>query len=108
VAWRQTPSAGVLRADGVVVPSIMVPPGSEAKPGHRSATIGTQPSKILDPEQRGKGVDSKDSLGRFMNPWEIPAEAVIYSRAKESMRSGSGPRLFTLHWNTRETPAQNV
>jgi len=43
-----------------------------------------------------------------MNPWEIPAEAVIYSRAKESMRSGSGPRLFTLHWNTRETPAQNV
>jgi len=52
VAWRQTPSAGVLRADGVVVPSIMVPPGSEAKPGHRSATVGTQPSKILDPEQR--------------------------------------------------------
>jgi hypothetical protein len=29
-------------------------PWSEAKPGHRSATIGTQPSKILDPEQRGR------------------------------------------------------
>ena len=32
-----------------------------------------------------------------MNPWEIPAEAVIYSRAKESMRSGSGPRLSIRH-----------
>jgi len=40
----------------------------------------------------------RDSLGRFMNLWEIPAEAVIYSWAKESMRSRSGPRLFTLHW----------
>ena len=43
--------------------------------------------------QSRDGVDSKNSLGRFMNPWEIPAEAVTYSRAKESMRSGSGPRL---------------
>jgi len=43
----------------------------------------------------------KNSLGRFMNPWEIPAETVIYSRAKESMRSGSGPRLSPRHWNTR-------
>ena len=32
-----------------------------------------------------------------MNLWEIPAEAVIYSWAKESMRSGSGPRLSTRH-----------
>ena len=40
----------------------------------------------------GKGVDSKEQPRQLMNPWEIPAEAVIYSRAKESMRSGSGPR----------------
>ena len=39
----------------------------------------------------------RDSLGRFMNPWEIPAEAVIYARAKESMRSGSGPRFSIRH-----------
>jgi hypothetical protein len=32
-----------------------------------------------------------------MNPWEIPAEAVIDSRAKESMRSGSGPRFSIRH-----------
>jgi hypothetical protein len=50
----------------------------------------------------------RDSLGRFMNPWEIPAEAVIYSRAKESMRSGSGPRLSITTGNTREAQALNL
>jgi len=29
-----------------------------------------------------EGVDSKNSLGSFLNHWEIPAEAVIYWRAK--------------------------
>jgi hypothetical protein len=46
----------------------------------------------------GKGVKFKGTASAgFMNPWEIPAEAVIYSRAKESMRSGSGPRLSIRH-----------
>jgi hypothetical protein len=50
----------------------------------------------------------RDSLGRFMNPWEIPGRGCDLLAGQREYALRFWPASFHTTWNTRETQAPSV
>ena len=56
----------------------------------------------------GKVSIQKDSLGRFMNPWEIPRRGCDLLAGQREYALRFWPAFFDTTWNTRETQAPSA
>ena len=63
---------------------------------------------MRDAGAAGKVSIQRDSLGRFMNPWEIPGRGCDLLAGQREYALRFWPASFHTTWNTRETQAPSV